>query len=199
LRLDGERVREGRERLALSIENVSAKARVSPHTWVRAEHGEEIRPSSVRRIAEALGVEPGQLMGETAPSGKAHAPSPPPPEISEEERREMLRNGRDIVERLYSKLEAEAQTYKAHRDAENLQLVVVQAFCEYEGLTRYVENMGLKVGRENDDPEGERFARSLARLNDLGEDLARDLEVLADAEGVRAPVLKLVTDRRVAG
>jgi transcriptional regulator with XRE-family HTH domain len=94
LRLDGERVREGRERLALSIENVSAKARVSPHTWVRAEHGEEIRPSSVRRIAEALGVEPGQLMGELVLPGKAEAPSPP--EVSEEERRAEDENRGEI-------------------------------------------------------------------------------------------------------
>lgn len=62
MKLEGERVREGRERLALSIENASEKARVSPHTWVRAEHGDEIRPSSARRVAEALGAEPGQLM-----------------------------------------------------------------------------------------------------------------------------------------
>jgi transcriptional regulator with XRE-family HTH domain len=67
LRLAGGRVREGRERLALSIEDASTKASVSPHTWVRAEHGDEIRPSSARRIAEALGVEPAQLMEEPTP------------------------------------------------------------------------------------------------------------------------------------
>jgi transcriptional regulator with XRE-family HTH domain len=91
LKLDGERVREGRERLALSIENVSATARVSPHTWVRAEHGEEIRPSSVRRIAEALGVEPRQLMGEPALLGKAEAP--PSPETAGDERRAVSDSG----------------------------------------------------------------------------------------------------------
>lgn len=81
MKLDGERVRERRERLALSMENASSKARVSPHTWVRAEHGGKIRPSSARRIAEALGVEPEQLM-EPTPSGKAQAP--PPPEAPED-------------------------------------------------------------------------------------------------------------------
>jgi hypothetical protein len=51
-------------------------AGVSPHTWVRAEHNGEIRPSSARRIADALGVEPGQLMGEPpVPLGHA-SPSP---------------------------------------------------------------------------------------------------------------------------
>ena len=83
MKLDGGRVREWRERMALSIEDVSTKARVSPHTWVRAEHGEEIRPSSARRVAAALGVEPEQLMGRTSgPLGEA----PSPPEISDGER-----------------------------------------------------------------------------------------------------------------
>lgn len=82
MKLDRERVREGRERLALSMEDASAKARVSPHTWVRAEHGDEIRPSSARRIASALGVEPGQLLGESVLSGKAEAPGETGPSVS---------------------------------------------------------------------------------------------------------------------
>jgi len=73
--------------MALSIEDVSTKARVSPHTWVRAEHGEEIRPSSARRVAAALGVEPERLMGGTSgPLGEA----PSPPETTDEERRESV-------------------------------------------------------------------------------------------------------------
>jgi hypothetical protein len=59
------------------MENASSKASVSPNTWVRAEHGDEIRPSSVRRIADALGVEPDQLMEEVALAGKVEAPSSP--------------------------------------------------------------------------------------------------------------------------
>ena len=81
MKLDGPRVREERERLALSIEDVSEKARVSPHTWIRAEHGDEIRPSSVRRIAEYLGVEPDQLM-ESPPVPLAQAPSASPKETT---------------------------------------------------------------------------------------------------------------------
>jgi transcriptional regulator with XRE-family HTH domain len=71
LKLDRERVREGREQLALSIEDASTKARVSPHTWIRAERGEEVRPSSVRRIADALGVAPAELREEPVPLGEA--------------------------------------------------------------------------------------------------------------------------------
>jgi len=71
LRVDGEKVRHGRERLALSIDAASNVAGVAPQTWLRAEHGGELRPSSVRRIAEALGAAPENLLGK-APAQPSH-------------------------------------------------------------------------------------------------------------------------------
>ena len=98
MKLDGTRVREERERLALSIENASAKAQVSAHTWVRAEHGEELRPSSVRRIAEALGAEPGQLMGgATAPKAPSRSPLEPSLFNGLEEERRLINTLGPIV------------------------------------------------------------------------------------------------------
>ncbi len=76
MKLDGGRVRELRERMALSIEDVSTKARISPHTWVRAEHGEEIRPSSARRVAAAIGVEPGALLALAEQGQSMEEPTP---------------------------------------------------------------------------------------------------------------------------
>jgi transcriptional regulator with XRE-family HTH domain len=61
LKLDEEKVREEREKLALSIDSAAEEAGVSPQTWLRAEHGGALRPSSVRRIAKLLGVVPDEL------------------------------------------------------------------------------------------------------------------------------------------
>jgi transcriptional regulator with XRE-family HTH domain len=84
VKLDGERVRETRERLALSIEDACGQAHVSTHTWVKAERGGEIRPSSARRIAGALGVEPSQLMGDPLVPLVEALPSPKAPEEPKE-------------------------------------------------------------------------------------------------------------------
>jgi len=67
LRLSGKKVREGREQLALSVDDASEGAGVSPHTWLRAEHGGELRPTSVRRIASYLGASPAELMEKDRP------------------------------------------------------------------------------------------------------------------------------------
>lgn len=109
MKLDGERVRERRERLALSMELASSKARVSPNTWVRAEHGDEIRPSSVRRIAEALEVEPGQLMEEPALSGKVGAS--PSPVVEEKRRPERGAEREEAAELLAEQLASDFGRY----------------------------------------------------------------------------------------
>jgi transcriptional regulator with XRE-family HTH domain len=46
---------------ALSQEDLAEKAGVGRTTIARGEHGEHIRPSSVRKIARALGVRPHEL------------------------------------------------------------------------------------------------------------------------------------------
>jgi transcriptional regulator with XRE-family HTH domain len=51
-----------RERRSLSLAELAEKAGVSKHTIYRLEHGApEPFPSTVRKLAEALGVEPDDL------------------------------------------------------------------------------------------------------------------------------------------
>jgi DNA-binding XRE family transcriptional regulator len=50
-----------RTRLALSQDNLAEKADVGRTTIARGEKGEPIRPSSVRKLAAALGVKPWDL------------------------------------------------------------------------------------------------------------------------------------------
>jgi transcriptional regulator with XRE-family HTH domain len=90
VKLDGERVRDRRERLTIPIREACERSGVALNTWVRAEHGEEIRLSSARRIAEVLGVEPGYLMGEPEAPKVTASPTPEPgSEQPEEGRREL--------------------------------------------------------------------------------------------------------------
>lgn len=62
------RLKELRERKALSQADLSRLAKVSRPTIVRLEAGFDLPyPSTVRKLAEALGVEPGVLMESTEP------------------------------------------------------------------------------------------------------------------------------------
>jgi transcriptional regulator with XRE-family HTH domain len=62
MRLDDERVRWHRDRLGWTLDTLAEKAEVAKGTVLRAEHGEDVRPSSGRRIARALGVEISDLI-----------------------------------------------------------------------------------------------------------------------------------------
>jgi transcriptional regulator with XRE-family HTH domain len=79
LKLAGEKVRWHRDRLGWTIDNLAEKAEVAKGTVLRAEHGEDIRPSSGRRIARALGTEIPKLVPESpgTPSPKVLALSSP--------------------------------------------------------------------------------------------------------------------------
>lgn len=48
---------------ALSQRDLAKLAGVSPTTIVRAEQGEDVYPSTVRKLARALGVKPDALLG----------------------------------------------------------------------------------------------------------------------------------------
>jgi transcriptional regulator with XRE-family HTH domain len=50
-----------RTRLALSQDNLAEKAKVGRATIARGERGLPVRPSSVRKLAKALGVKPWDL------------------------------------------------------------------------------------------------------------------------------------------
>lgn len=92
MKLDEYRVRGRRERLGLTLAMLARKAGTSKNTILSAEHGADIRPTTARKIAEALDVEIADLLGEAeSPLGEA----PPSQEklfnngvLEEEERRE---------------------------------------------------------------------------------------------------------------
>lgn len=57
------RLRTVRERRALTQVELAAKAKINRVSLARIETGDaEPRPSTIRKLAEALGVEPEQLM-----------------------------------------------------------------------------------------------------------------------------------------
>ena len=55
-------LRELRRQNVLTIEQLAAKAGVSKNTISKAERGGSVYPSSVHKIALALGVEPRELV-----------------------------------------------------------------------------------------------------------------------------------------
>ena len=55
-------LRRLRERQALSQKGLAERAGISHVTVVQAEAGGDVRPTTARKLAEALGVEPAELM-----------------------------------------------------------------------------------------------------------------------------------------
>jgi transcriptional regulator with XRE-family HTH domain len=72
LKLDRDNFIRARERLGYSIETVAEKAGIAKNSVLRAEHGEDIRPLTARKIAAALGVEVAELYADPGyPKGAA--------------------------------------------------------------------------------------------------------------------------------
>jgi transcriptional regulator with XRE-family HTH domain len=68
------RLRHVRERKALTQEELAAQAGISRTALSRIESGvTEPRPSTLRKLADALGVEPEALIGPEEDQGKALA------------------------------------------------------------------------------------------------------------------------------
>jgi transcriptional regulator with XRE-family HTH domain len=91
MRLDHEMVRWHRDRLGWTLDTLAEKAEVAKGTVLRAEHGEDVRPSSGRRIARALDVEISDLIpdkprrvGELVGAGKAEASTTGRPRMAAE-------------------------------------------------------------------------------------------------------------------
>jgi transcriptional regulator with XRE-family HTH domain len=64
MKLDADKVRWHRDSRGWTLETAAEKAEVALGTLLRAEHGEDIRPSSGRRIARAFGVDVSELVPE---------------------------------------------------------------------------------------------------------------------------------------
>jgi transcriptional regulator with XRE-family HTH domain len=85
LKLNRGKLIRAREVLGYSIETVAEAAGVSKNSVLRAEHEEDIRPVTARKIAGALGVRVADLIGERE-NLKAQ---PPLPEFPEERREDI--------------------------------------------------------------------------------------------------------------
>src|SRR5215204_3557407 len=73
-------LREIRERAALSQAELAKEAGISKNALGQLERGDfNPRPVTVRKLAEALGVQPSDLWQESADLGKSEAPSAIPP------------------------------------------------------------------------------------------------------------------------
>lgn len=75
MRLDRDKLQRAREMLGYSIEMTGEEAGVSKNSVLRAEHEEDIRPVTARKIAAALGVRVADLLEESE-TLKVQAPLP---------------------------------------------------------------------------------------------------------------------------
>jgi len=57
------KLRRHREEQAMTQRQLSQKSGVTQATIVHAERGGDTRPTTVRKLADALGVEPRELLG----------------------------------------------------------------------------------------------------------------------------------------
>ena len=64
MRVKALRLRAARESRALSQQELSTRSGVAKSTIVRIENGTDAHPRTVRKLAEALEMEPKELMGE---------------------------------------------------------------------------------------------------------------------------------------
>jgi transcriptional regulator with XRE-family HTH domain len=63
MEIDVEKLKELREARALSLRELANEAGVGHNTIYRIEHGQtNVLPRTVRRLAQALGVKPSELM-----------------------------------------------------------------------------------------------------------------------------------------
>jgi transcriptional regulator with XRE-family HTH domain len=63
IEVNAEALRSGRERAGFSVDDVSRRTGIAPATLRRIEAGpaKHVRPSTLRKLAQTLGVEPEQL------------------------------------------------------------------------------------------------------------------------------------------
>jgi transcriptional regulator with XRE-family HTH domain len=117
LKLDRDKLIRAREMLGYGLEKTAEEAGVSKNSVLRAEHEEDIRPVTARKIAAALDVRVADLIGESENLKAEAPPSPEQPRLNgfEEERRApSLQSWTALVNRLADRWEREIES----RDAE---------------------------------------------------------------------------------
>ncbi len=116
MRLDGQRTLRARERLGYSAADTARVAGIATNSVLRAEHGEDIRPATARKLASGLGVQVADLI-----SGGAELPGKSAPRhwsgLSEEEK-EARRHEHDWTRILGGAFERILEEEKKHINAD---------------------------------------------------------------------------------
>jgi transcriptional regulator with XRE-family HTH domain len=138
LRLDKDRLQRAREMLGYGLEKTAQEAGVSKNSVLRAEHEEDIRPVTARKIAAALHVSVADLIGESG----ALKVQPPLPDFWGKWRTqlELLEScvQHKISRAEYYEQELErghSSDYATARGAENLAMLALEEFASF---TRWV-------------------------------------------------------------
>jgi DNA-binding XRE family transcriptional regulator len=168
LRLDRNKVIRAREMLGYGIETTAEEAGVSKNSVLRAEHEEDIRPVTARKIAAALGVRVADLIGES----ETLKVQPPLPDFNGERRTvdtdSYMRLARSRAEWYWQQL-SEAAQGGDYEGAKGLRALFNTFRAEYGDLGK---NLVLDVHH---------------RLQDMGEPTTAD-RLTAALEGVLDPM-----------
>jgi DNA-binding XRE family transcriptional regulator len=138
LKLDRDRLQRAREMLGYGLEKTAEEAGISKNSVLRAEHEEDIRPVTARKIAAALDVPVADLIGES----ETLKAQPPLPDFWGKWR-SQLELLESCVQYKISRAEyyegalerGRASDYATARSAENLAILALE---EFSGLTRWI-------------------------------------------------------------
>jgi transcriptional regulator with XRE-family HTH domain len=151
-------LRELRERAALSQEELGKLAGISKNSVGQLERGEfNPRPVTVRRLAEALGVEPEEIWDPQ----ESTLPSPEPPDEVAEEGRSAWLKGKAILERLLpedrQELQKRVELAEEKIEAEEIHIVS-------DALASYVERRIEMYEEVFEDPSSPHFRSATAAV-----------------------------------
>ncbi len=177
-----DRLAELRERRALTLRELAEMSGVAADTINQIELGHrKARPSTLRKLAKALGVEIRELFEEPTLSGKAEAPEAGPiitrdslmssPE-PEKERREELRMFRELLTDAHGLLEEMADEYRKAGATDKLKTLVNVAMFSAIGAEQFVKE---EVGPARDRASTRVYAAG-NRLEEFIEDLLETIQ-----------------------
>jgi transcriptional regulator with XRE-family HTH domain len=198
-----DRLAELRERRALTLRELSEMSGVAADTINQIELGHRRpRPSTLRKLARALGVDVEEFYAEPALAGKAEAPREAG-QLSAAEEAAMIEGLTaavvSVVDRTQKRSEQVDET-----DGDALIALVEDAWLAQRGAEQLLKEVNEEAAQKQRETPAERRARSnlehaVMRLVDLAENIASELlEGTKELEWAdeRAGVLHLAEERR---